>query len=64
MEFEITNEYIDRLKELIAEDNSGELKATMEPLHPADIAEAHDSECFLRYLAPHERLFFPFAVTG
>jgi magnesium transporter len=42
MEFEITKEYIDRLKELIAKDNSGELKATMEPLHPADIAEVMD----------------------
>lgn len=39
MEFEITKEYIDRLKDLISEDNSEELKATMEPLHPADIAE-------------------------
>jgi magnesium transporter len=42
MEFEITREYIDRLKELIEEDNAGELKATMEPLHPADIAEVMD----------------------
>ncbi|MDD2380503.1 MAG: magnesium transporter [Mariniphaga sp.] len=42
MEFEITKEYIDRLKILIAEDNSDELKATMEPLHPADIAEVMD----------------------
>jgi magnesium transporter len=42
MEFEITREYIDRLKELIEKDNAGELKATMEPLHPADIAEVMD----------------------
>ncbi|SHF95462.1 magnesium transporter [Mariniphaga anaerophila] len=42
MEFEITREYIDRLKELIEENNSEELKATMEPLHPADIAEVMD----------------------
>lgn len=42
MEFEITKEYINRLKDLIAEDNSDELKATMEPLHPADIAEVMD----------------------
>jgi magnesium transporter len=42
MEFEITREYIDRLKDLIAETNAEELKATMEPLHPADIAEVMD----------------------
>lgn len=42
MEFEITNEYIDRLKELVEENNTEELKATMEPLHPADIAEVMD----------------------
>lgn len=42
MEFEITREYIDRLKELINETNAEELKATMEPLHPADIAEVMD----------------------
>lgn len=39
MEFEITREYTERLKELIDHNNTGELKATMEPLHPADIAE-------------------------
>ena len=39
MEFEITREYIERLKELIEENNAEELRATMEPLHPADIAE-------------------------
>ncbi|RIH63776.1 magnesium transporter [Mariniphaga sediminis] len=42
MEFEITREYIERLKELIEENNTQELKATMEPLHPADIAEVMD----------------------
>ncbi|MBW6536989.1 MAG: magnesium transporter [Mariniphaga sp.] len=42
MEFEITREYIDRLKNLIEEKNAEELKATMEPLHPADIAEVMD----------------------
>ena len=42
MEFEITKEYIERLKELIHETNAEELKATMEPLHPADIAEVMD----------------------
>ncbi len=42
MEFEITREYIDRLKDLIEEKNAEELKATMEPLHPADIAEVMD----------------------
>ncbi len=42
MEFEITREYIDRLKELVEENNTDELKATMEPLHPADIAEVMD----------------------
>ncbi|HZH71796.1 MAG TPA: magnesium transporter [Mariniphaga sp.] len=42
MEFEITREYIDRLKELIDVNNTEELKATMEPLHPADIAEIMD----------------------
>lgn len=42
MEFEITKEYIDRLKELIESENTDELKATMEPLHPADIAEVMD----------------------
>jgi magnesium transporter len=42
MEFEITREYVERLKELISENNTDELKATMEPLHPADIAEVMD----------------------
>lgn len=42
MEFEIAKEYIDRLKELIENKNTDELKATMEPLHPADIAEVMD----------------------
>jgi len=42
MEFEITREYIDRLKELVENHNDEELRATMEPLHPADIAEVMD----------------------
>ncbi|MFW6289553.1 MAG: magnesium transporter [Mariniphaga sp.] len=42
MEFEITPEYIDRIKDLIEHNNDEELKATMEPLHPADIAEMMD----------------------
>ncbi len=42
MEFEITKEYIERLKELIEHNNTDELKATIEPLHPADIAEVMD----------------------
>jgi magnesium transporter len=42
MEFEITREYIDRLKELVEDHNDEELRATMEPLHPADIAEVMD----------------------
>ncbi len=42
MEFEITREYIDRLKELVEHHNDDELRATMEPLHPADIAEVMD----------------------
>ncbi len=42
MEFEITREYIDRLKELIEHNYDEELRATMDPLHPADIAEVMD----------------------
>lgn len=42
MDFEITREYIDMLKELIENESSEEIKAWMEPLHPADIAEIMD----------------------
>lgn len=42
MDFEITREYIDMLKELIENDSKEEIKAWMEPLHPADIAEIMD----------------------
>lgn len=39
MDVEITREYIDKLKELIEAGSNSEIKAWMEPLHPADIAE-------------------------
>jgi magnesium transporter len=42
MEIEITREYIERLKELIANKNEAEVKTLMEDLHPADIAEIMD----------------------
>jgi magnesium transporter len=42
MEVEITKEYVDKLKELIDAQNTEEIKAWMEPLHPADIAEIMD----------------------
>ncbi len=42
MEVEITREYIDKLKELIEDESTEEIKAWMEPLHPADIAEIMD----------------------
>jgi len=42
MEVEITKEYIEKLKELIEDNSSEEIKAWMEPLHPADIAEIMD----------------------
>ncbi len=42
MEVEITKEYIEKLKELIEANSSEEIKAWMEPLHPADIAEIMD----------------------
>ncbi len=42
MDFEITREYIDMLKELIENESTEEIKAWMEPLHPADIAEIMD----------------------
>ncbi|MFW6259660.1 MAG: magnesium transporter MgtE N-terminal domain-containing protein, partial [Tangfeifania sp.] len=42
MDFEITREYIDMLKELIENERTEEIKAWMEPLHPADIAEIMD----------------------
>ena len=42
MEFEITREYIDRIKELIETNNTEELVASMDALHPADIADIMD----------------------
>jgi magnesium transporter len=42
MDVEITREYIDKLKELIEAGSNSEIKAWMEPLHPADIAEIMD----------------------
>ncbi len=42
MQFEITREYIENLKELIANDNQEAVKALMEEFHPADIAEVMD----------------------
>lgn len=42
MEIEITREYIDRVKELIASDSSKEITAMLTELHPADIAEIMD----------------------
>lgn len=39
MQFELTREYIERLKELIEENNSQEVLKMMDELHPADIAE-------------------------
>ena len=39
MQFEISKEYIDRLKELVENNNAEEVKTLMEELHPADIAE-------------------------
>lgn len=42
MEVEITRDFIERLKELISSQNEAEVKAMMEDLHPADIAEMMD----------------------
>jgi len=42
MDFEITREYIDMLKGLVENESTEEIKAWMEPLHPADIAEIMD----------------------
>ena len=42
MQFEITREFIDKIKELIEFNNEEELKLLIEPLHPADIAEIMD----------------------
>lgn len=39
MQFEITREYIEQLKELIEEKNVSEVAKLMDSLHPADIAE-------------------------
>lgn len=42
MSFELNREYIEQLKELIAEARKKEVAALMEDLHPADIAEVMD----------------------
>tara|TARA_R110001583_G_scaffold39735_2_gene127219 strand:- start:17750 stop:19108 length:1359 start_codon:yes stop_codon:yes gene_type:complete len=42
MQFELTREYIDDLKNLIDQENSTEVKAKIEDLHPADIADILD----------------------
>ncbi|QGY45085.1 magnesium transporter [Maribellus comscasis] len=42
MQFEISREYIDHIKELVENDNKNELQQLMEELHPADIAEVMD----------------------
>lgn len=42
MQFEITMEYIDRLKSLIEENNTEAVKKLMDDLHTADIAELMD----------------------
>lgn len=42
MQFEISREYIDHLKELVENENSKEVVALMDELHPADIAEVMD----------------------
>ncbi len=42
MQFEISREYIDQLKELIEQEKLKEVAALMEELHPADIAEVMD----------------------
>jgi magnesium transporter len=42
MQFEISREYIDNLKELVENDNKKEVRKLMDELHPADIAEVMD----------------------
>ncbi len=42
MQFELTREYIDNLKEIIEEQNEAKAIALMDELHPADIAEIYD----------------------
>ena len=42
MQFEISREYIDQLKELVENDNKQEIQKLMDNLHPADIAEVMD----------------------
>ena len=42
MQFEITREYVDQLKDLIEQENQKEVAVLMEELHPADIAEIMD----------------------
>jgi len=39
MPFQLTREYIDRIENLIEQNNDNELKTMLEELHPADIAE-------------------------
>ncbi len=40
--FELTREFIDNLKDLIVDKNKKQLSETLEELHPADIAEIYD----------------------
>ncbi len=42
MQFEISKEYIDHIKELVENDNKKETQKLMNELHPADIAEVMD----------------------
>ncbi|MFW6310003.1 MAG: magnesium transporter [Prolixibacteraceae bacterium] len=42
MEFKMSREYIDTLKQLIEKDDKKEIEVMMEELHPADIAEVMD----------------------
>ena len=42
MQFELTREYIDDLRKLIDQKNETEIKAKIEYLHPADIADILD----------------------
>jgi len=39
MQFELTKEFLDQLRDLIKEDNKAEVTKLLEELHPADIAE-------------------------
>ncbi|WP_372753786.1 magnesium transporter [Labilibaculum sp.] len=42
MQFELTREYIDQLKQIIDDKNEAEAVSQMKELHPADIAEIYD----------------------